>query len=271
MKKTDRKILISTVSAAAILIALLWVSFRLLTGTIGPGVPSYQIGRDSNWIPLDLRGKERNMVGFSNDLIAVISQEKNFRANVFEVGPHALFDGLNVGNYDAVFSSLDPSVTNRKRYLFSDPYYRIGPVLVVPISSEVDNLAEMKGKILGIESGALQIFNIPEPADVLIIPYENAAQALDNLDKNVIDGVYLDALRAHVFTQGFYLGRLKVATSPLTDKGLRLVARNEPQSENLILQFNEGLAEIKEQGIYRQLIEKWNLIDTEVEQSQETP
>lgn len=246
------------------MIAFFWLVFRLLVGNIGPGVPFYQIGRDSTWTPIDLRGKDKNMVGFSNDMIQGIAQEEGFRSNVFEVGPNALFDGLDVGNYDAVFSSLEPNVINKKKYLFSKTYYRIGPVLVVPVSSDIDSLAEMKGKILGIESGTLQSLDVPEPPDVLIIPYDTVAQALDNLDKNVIDGVIVDALRAYVFTQGFYAGRLKVATSPLTDRGLRLISRNEPKYEILMENFNKGLADIKASGFYDQLIHKWNLINTEI-------
>jgi polar amino acid transport system substrate-binding protein len=137
--------------------------------------------------------------------------------------------------------------------------------LIVNEDSNIDSLREMTGKIMGIESGALQVFNIPEPPDIVIIPYDTAATALENLDQKVIDGVLLDALRAYVWTEGFYAGRLKVVTSPLTDRGLRVVTRNRPEYLQWLNEVNEGLKAVRENGIYDQLLIKWDLIDTEIE------
>ncbi|MFQ5730194.1 MAG: substrate-binding periplasmic protein, partial [Waddliaceae bacterium] len=171
--------------------------------------------------------------------------------------------GLDIGSYDAVLSSLTPNVINRQWYAFSDPFYLVGPVLIVPEKSKAQSLEDMEGKIIGIESGALQVFNIPEPPNIVIIPYGTASQALENLDNNVIDGVILEALRAYIYIEGFYKGRLKIASLPLTDKGLRLITRNEPRSILLVSRFNEGLKAIREEGLYGELIEKWGLIKTD--------
>ena len=96
----------------------------------------------------------------------------------------------------------------------------------------------------------------------MIIPYDTVSTALEKLNANVIDAVIMDVLRAYVFTEGFYAGRLKVATSPLTDKGLRLLGRDQPSSLLLISQFNEGLQELMESGRYHELIKKWGLTRT---------
>lgn len=264
--KIEKKSLYISISMGILLaIAILWLVVRGCSADLAGNRKVYQIGRDSTWYPIDLRGKERAMVGFTNDLTHEISIQQNFRALVFEVGPNAIFDGLDIGNYDAVFSSLQPNVISRSRYGFSDSFYLVGPVLVVKESSPVDSLKSMAGKIMGIESGALQIFNIKEPPNIVIIPYQTAAIALEHLQDNVIDGVLIDALRAYVWTEGFYEGRLKVATSPLTDSGLRLVTRNRPEYIKWISQFNEGLKAVKENGVFEKLLIKWNLIDTELD------
>jgi polar amino acid transport system substrate-binding protein len=221
-----QKIYISIIVSIVFIIAVLWLIIRACSGIPVVGALTYKIGRDSTWYPLDLRGKEQAMVGFSNDLIKAIAAEQGFKAVVFEVGPYALFDGLDIGNYEAVLSSLTPNPINLKRYGFSDPFYLVGPVLVVNEDSNISSLKGMTGKIMGIESGALQVFNIPEPPDIVIIPYDTAAVALENLDQKVIDGVLVDALRAYVWTDGFYAGRLKVVTAPLTYIGFSLVTRH---------------------------------------------
>lgn len=266
MKIEKKNLYISVAIGFIFVVAILWLVIRGCS--VGPSdqKKTYHIGRDSTWYPMDLRGKEKAMVGFSNDLIQAIGKEQDFKSIVFEVGPNALFDGLNIGNYDAVLSSLTPNVINRNRYGFSDPFYLVGPVLIVTEDSDIHSIDDMKGKIMGIESGALQVFNISEPLDIVIIPYDTAALALEHLYENVIDGVLLDALRAYVWTDGYYVGRLKVVTSPLTENGLRLLTRNEPEYLRWISQFNEGLKSVKSSGLYDKLLMKWDLIDTELDQ-----
>ncbi|MGA8163685.1 MAG: transporter substrate-binding domain-containing protein [Waddliaceae bacterium] len=250
--------------ALIVIVGLSWLLFRFASVVPEREKILYYIGRDSTWYPLDLRGRERSMAGFANDLFQAIALEEEFNVHIFEVGANALFDGLRLGRYDGVLSHLSSNVVNQRIYHFSDPFYLIGPVLIVPEDSPVQSLGDMEGKTIGIEAGSRQVFKIPEPPNVAFVPYDSAATALDNLDKHDIDGVILDALKAYAFTEGFYLGKLKVATSPLTGKGLRLITRKDPKSLLLISRFNKGLEKLKSEGVYEQLIKKWDLTDTEV-------
>lgn len=265
MSGINRKVVISVVAGLLVAVAFIWLILRSFSGVYTPSVPTYYIARDSTWYPIDLRGKEKNMVGFANDLIQEIADMQGFKVQVFEVGRSGLYDGLETGRYEGVFSSLEPNPVNRKKYLFSEPFYRVGPVIVVSKDSDISSMEDLNGKILGIESGAMQVFNIAEPPEVVMIPYDSASSALDRLDQNIIDAVIMDVLRAYVFTEGFYFGRLKVATSPLTDRGLRLIARNQPSSHLLVSQFNEGLQNLKDNGRYEELLAKWGLTRTELQ------
>ncbi|ADI37653.1 putative bacterial extracellular solute-binding protein [Waddlia chondrophila 2032/99] len=266
MSSINRKLVISITSGLFVAVALIWLILRVFSGGYTPTVPIYYIARDSTWYPADLRGKEKNMVGFANDLIQEIADMQGFRVQVFEVGRNGLYDGLDTGRYEGVFSTLEPNPVNRKKYLFSDPFYRLGPVLIVRENSKIASLEDLNGKILGIESGALQTFDLSEPPKVVMIPYDSSSTALERLNANVIDAVIMDVLRAYVFTGGFYSGRLKIATSPLTDRGLRLLTRNQPNFHLLISQFNEGLHRLQESGRYGELLDKWELIHTELVQ-----
>ncbi len=203
------------------------------------------------------------MVGFSNDLIQEIGKLEGFKVQVFNVGQDRLMDALNTKEFDGIFSSLEPNGINQKKYAFSQPFYLLGPVLVVRKNSKITSLRDLNDKILGVQSGTLPTFKIPEAPDVVIIPYDTISAALERLDDNMINAVFMDIIRAYVSTEGFYKGRLKIATPPLTDRGLRLVALNDPKSILLISKFNEGLKKLKTDGRYGALIEKWGLIPTE--------
>lgn len=74
----------------------------------------------------------------------------------------------------------------------------------------------------------------------------------------------LNVIPAHEYTKnGIYLNQLKIASKPLTNEGLRLIAKNNSESKKLLEQFNEGLKALKKNGTYNQLLLKWGLFDPE--------
>lgn len=261
----NRKLYLSLILGLLFVGTLSWLIFRAASAPAVKSNTTYLVARDSTWYPIDLRGKEKSMVGFTDELIEAVGKLQNFKVITFEVGPNALFDGLNIGNYDAVFSSLTPSVINRAQYEFSEPFYLLGPVLIVRKSSKIRSFDDLtEGKILGLASGTLQQYNIAEPKGVIIIPYDSSKTAMEKLDQNIIDGVLMDALSAYVLTGGFYSSSMIVITNPLTNKGLRLIASKTDRHKAFIEQFNAGLKELKENGGFQKLLSKWDLLNTEL-------
>jgi polar amino acid transport system substrate-binding protein len=226
----------------------------------------YHIARDSTGYPLHLEGKERNLLAFTNDLMTAIAKETGIRFIWIETGFDHLLEGLDDGSYDGIISSMRPTGINQDIYAFSDLFFELGPVLIVPEDSKVTSLKDMKDKTLGIRTSTSFIFNAIKdkvPIHYRLITYNNINQALEALVHNQIDGLILEAILAYTYTEGFYAGRLKVVTPPLTDEGLRLITKRDPQSELLITSFNEGLEELRNNGIYDELIKKWDLINPE--------
>lgn len=225
---------------------------------------SYKIARDKTWYPLQLYEKERNFTAFSDELLIAISKQQHIEIELVQVGSDNLFLGLDNDQYDAVLSSLEPDAQNRTHYVFSNPYYLMGPVVIVKSSSKATSLADMEGKIVGIRTGSSVVFNIQQYPNILIKSYDNPLTALMDLDKNDLDAVILDALTATVYSSGLFKGKVKIITHPLTNIGLRLIAKNKLRGEHLIDFFNEGLKILKENGSYNQLILKWNLYNPEL-------
>lgn len=224
---------------------------------------SYKIYRDPNAAPLLLMGKERNMRAFSDELILAIANKANLKVSINAENYKNLFEGLDAGKYDAIVSLLTPNVINQSRYYFSDPFYLLGPVLIVRQDSKANSLAQMEGKIVGISAGSTSAYNVDNYPSILIIPYDNVTMALDDLTNNKIDGLIMEAWPANVYTHGFYGTKLRVASSPLTKEGLRLVTLRKQEYAYLIESFNEGLIDLKKDGEYDKLLEKWSLFNTD--------
>lgn len=230
----------------------------------------YFIGRDSTWYPLNLRGKERNLIAFTNDLMDAIAKETGLHFEWIETSPSNLVEGLNIENYDAIVSTLRPNFVNRNHYFFSNLFFELGLVLIVRQNAPVTSLKDLQGKTIAIARNSYPIFNSireggVQTYNIQLVTYDNVNHALDQLKTGSLDGIVAHTLTAYALTKSFDKETFKVATPPLTDEGLRLITLQNETSEALIKDFNQALKKIKENGEYAQLIAKWDLIDPSVQ------
>lgn len=250
-----------TIAIGIVLIAVLALTIRSCSSKKAHK-EYYRIARNSGWGSIDLHGKEKNMLGFSDELLQTIAEREKIRIELVFAGNDQFLPSLDNRQVDGVMSIITPTVLNLDQYDFSEPYYLLGPVLIVRSSSPVHEIKQMKGGSIGILSGSSLIFNTEQYPSLLVTSYNNIVTALNDLEKNVIDGVLVDALTGYTYVYGPYAGKLRVATPPLTNEGFRLITRRDPESEVLIHDFNEGLEALRKDGTYEKLLEKWTLIDT---------
>ncbi len=257
-------------SALLIVFLIIILIFSLRSCSQGNGITKkeYTIGRDSSWYPLQLLGRERSLIAFTNDLMAIISRDIDLNFIWVETTPNELMEGLSVGNYDAVLTSYRPDITNLERYTFSDLIVKLGPVLVVRQDSAITSLKDLKGQSVGMGSSAFLIYNAIRESgantyEINLVSYKNMNQALDALTNNQIDGVIMEALPAYTMVNGLYHGLVKIVSSSLTNDGLRLMTFKTPTNEAMIKEFNADLQKVKAKGTYAELINKWSLVDPE--------
>lgn len=242
----------------AVLFSLTWMAVMGCTSQRSLEHKIFRIGRDPTWYPLQLSGKEKNMVAFTNELLLAIAKDQGFHFEIQDFQPHSLFEQMDRQGLDAVFSSLMPNSINKEKYEFSASIFPLGLVLVVTADSPATSLADMDSKIIGIGRGVSMSFNVYEYPNMLIAPYNKTSIAIDDLLNDKIDGVIMNLTTAYTQSH-FRAGQLKVLTPPLTDEALRLVATHSVASSHLISKFNEGLKKMQEDGTYKKLLDKWNL------------
>lgn len=245
---------------AILIILLLWFWFRAKAKE-SVKEHRFMIAADSRWSPLDLHGQEQYMLGFVSGLVDFIAKDEDVRIRVIPVGTSQLYDNLDKGYYDGAFSALPPDVLKEKKYLFSEPFYLTGPVLIVPLNSKATAMSDLH--TVGIERGYTTTFAISGTPMTSIVPYDNLNTGLSELVFGKIDGLIVDSLDAYAFTQGYYKDKLKVVTLPLNDEGLRLITLDQFFGKALIKMFNQGLEKAKKEKIYQNLLEKWELVDPE--------
>lgn len=219
----------------------------------------YTIARDPAWEQIHLLDKEANFLAFSDEVLSAIANEEHIVIYPTKTDYQNFFYGLDQNRFDGVLTTLLPPAQLQFRYLISDPYFLLGPVLLVNENSTVTSIKEMQGKTVGILRGASLVFDIVNYPSISFIPFDDAPSGLDSLVRKSIDGMIMDSVQAYSLTRTYYAGLVKIATRPLTKKGVRLLTNNNPNGKDLIKYFNEGLQKIIDNGIYGEILEKWDL------------
>jgi len=226
--------------------------------TSGRGSKIYQIGRDPTWWPLDLAAQTLSVRGFSDELLQYIAKEEKIQIALYSAGGEALMVGLNREWADGVLSSLPPVPQTETVYDFSKPYLLTGPVLVVPASSKVTGLSDMSNSLIAVVDAAPLLTEMAQVSYLLIKPFPTTAAALAAVDAGAVQGAVVESLQAYSYLADLYDGRLKVATPPLDDQGLRLIVL-KGKSEELMKLFEKGLKKAIKNGTYKELAERWEL------------
>lgn len=221
---------------------------------------TYQVARSSNLAPLKFEGKEPNVLAFEGDVFSYVAHEEEMLIRLTTLNETNLFPFLDKGTYDGILVPIDPTPIMHERYYISSAIFYGGPVLIVRENSNVSSLKELQGRGIAIEAGSPLIFKLSQD-NLLLVSYQNMIAALEDLNRGVIDGVILEANLAYTYTSGFYKDRLKVATAPLTDLGLRLVTDNTAHGKYLVEKFDAAFKKLVETGEYGKLIDKWDLVE----------
>lgn len=258
-----KKLYVKKAGYAAVIIFILWLIVRACSNGMDYFEPEYKVGRDGTWYPASLYGKEKNMLGFTNELMLKISETEDFKIQLFDIGYTGLFAGLDHGEFDGVISSLIPSSANKNRYIFSEPIYLTGPVLVVLKGNQLKSLEELEGRTIAFRRGDNIDIDFTKYPRVLLNVYDSYAAAIQGLMRDRVDAILMDAIPAYNNIQGFYSGKMVVATKPLNDVGLRLITLKTPKGQALVDAFNEGIAKMQEDGSFKKILNSWQLIDTE--------
>lgn len=221
----------------------------------------YQIGIDPTWYPLELTGRETNVLAFSIELLQEIAKKEDLQLSIVTMNWNNLIWGLTKKKYDAILSSLYPYVFYEKKFHFSNVYLSTGPVIVVPEQSKIKKLDDLKGKTVGILQGSAASVFLQKYPGLLMQSYDTMPETLNALENMHIDAAVLDSLSAQSYVRDLYADKLKISTPPLNEQGLRLIML-DTKKQILIEKFNAGLKKLQKNGRYEELLKKWGLSDS---------
>lgn len=214
---------------------------------------------DSTWPPMEFVNQDKQIVGFSIDLVKAIGREANFKPIFKTTAWDGIFAGLAAGKYDAIDSSVTINDKRKRVMDFSDPYFEVKQGVVVRKGATIKSEADLKGKTVGAQIGTTGYFAAKRLKDVTPRSYDEVGLAIEDLNNERIDAVICDDAVAagYALQNPEYKTKLDLAFMLKSDKPEYLGFAFPKGSKDNIELVNKGLSKVRASGEYETIFNKW--------------
>lgn len=225
--------------------------------TSGDGeMPTYTVATDTNYVPFEFLNTETGeMEGFDIDLIYEIAERVGFEVDLQTVEFEGIVAGMGTGRYDIGIAGMTITEERAESFDFSDPYYDAGLIVAVRADeTEITSADDLDGRTVATRSGTTSEnwLNDNTNADIRVFP--DIVNAYQDLIAGRVDAVVYDVPNVLYYIETEALGEMKTAGDLLTGEQYGIAF---PKGSELREKVNEALAEMKEDGTYGDIYEKW--------------
>jgi cystine transport system substrate-binding protein len=213
------------------------------------------IGTEGTYAPFTFHDESDKLTGFDIEIAEEVFKRLDMKPTFIETKWDGMIAGLDAKRYDMVANQVSINPERLEKYDMSEPYIVSKAVLVVhEDNNEIKSLDDLKGKKVG-QSLDSNYRKIAEEHGATITAVDGFNQAIDLLVSNRIDGTlndnlsYLDLIKERTDLP------IKVAYEEADATKNAFLFRKG--SDELVEKVNGAIADMKEDGTYLKISEKW--------------
>jgi polar amino acid transport system substrate-binding protein len=217
-----------------------------------------RVAMDPSFPPFEYIDAQGEIQGFDADLASNVARCFDVEAQLVTTNFDGLYDALTVGRADVIISGLYPDPSRTERFIFSEPYFNAGDVLVSPTDQPIDEVAALAGKRVAVvfgTSGHMAALKwedriAPHPE---LISVETADTALATLEAGSVDAAVTEHLAAQIALRAGW--NLNLIELPSSVSPYVIAARREDAA--LIEIIDACLEEMEADGTLNALFDRW--------------
>lgn len=241
------------------LITVILISAVLLSACAPKSTTTVKVATDATWPPFEMVDETtKELTGFDVDMMNAIADKTGLNIEFVNIGFDPLLAGMAQCQYDAAASALTITPDRQESMLFSDPYLSAGQIVAVQIdNTDIKSKDDLSGKVVGAQIGTTGAYEVEENiAGATLKTYDSIDLAFLALKNGQIDAVVADEPLALGFVEKFS-DSLKIVGERFTDEQYAIAICKT--NTDLQAKINEGLAAIKADGTFTELLEKYTL------------
>lgn len=225
-------------------------------------------GSDKTWViatdtvfkPFEYTDASGNFVGIDVDIVAAIAEDQGFQYELKSLGWDGAVAACQAGQADGMIAGA--SITDDRKdsgWMFSDGYYTATQTMTVAANSDITGFEDLKGKNVAVKigtQGAAYADSLKDEYGFTVTSFEDSPTMYQAVLGGQCVACFEDTpiMQASIKDGNLALKVLEDTANEGGDYGFAIFNSN---SQELLDMFNAGLANIKENGKYDEIIAKY--------------
>lgn len=225
-------------------------------------------GSDKTWViatdtvfkPFEYTDANGDFVGIDVDILAAIAEDQGFKYELKSLGWDSAIAACQAGQADGMIAGA--SITQERKdsgWLFSDGYYTATQTMTVPANSDITGFDGLQGKTVAVKTGtqgAAYAESLKDQYGFEITYFEDSPTMYQAVLGGQCVACFEDTpiMQASIKDGGLALKVLEDTANEGGDYGFAIF---NADNQELLDMFNAGLADIKENGKYDEILAKY--------------
>ena len=212
------------------------------------------------YAPFEFVDENNEMQGFDIDLAKAICEIQQMNCSFHNQAFDSLIPSLKFRRYNAAIAAMDITPERAKQVDFSDIYYENSAVFVTP-TNKFDNLDALQKETVGVQNGTSHQKYIQDKLEadgMAARPYQSVQDALLDMSNGRISAVFADTAVVGDWlakNEGYAVLGERITDDDYFGTGFGIAVTQGNQE--LLDQLNEGLSQLKDNGTYDNLYQKY--------------
>ena len=218
------------------------------------------IASDTVFKPFEYTDASGNFVGIDVDIVAAVAADQGFDYEIKSLGWDAAIAACQAGQADGMIAGA--SITEERKangWLFSDGYYTATQSMTVAAGSDITGFDGLKGKDVAVKTGtqgAAYAETLKDEYGFKLVYFEDSPTMYQAVLGGQCVACFEDTpiMQATIKDNGLALKCLEDTANAGGDYGFAIF---NADNQELLDMFNKGLANIKANGTYDQILAKY--------------
>ncbi len=213
---------------------------------------------DNAYAPFEFKDSDQVYKGLDVDIINEVAKRSGWKMNQSFPGFDAAVNAVQSGSADALMAGTTITEARKQVFTFSDPYFDTKIIVATTKANKISSYEDLKGKTVGVKNGTAAQTFLEENKNKYgfsIKTFDTGDLMYNSLATGSVNAVMDDeAVIQYAIQQGQDLS-LDIPGEPIGSFGFSV--KKGSKYEYLVDDFNKALAEMKEDGTYETIMNKW--------------
>jgi len=233
--------------------------FAFLVATfVSLNATNLKVGTAANYPPFEFIDEQNKIVGFDIELVAELSKRIGFDFEFVNMSFDALIPAIKAGKIDLIASAMSATDERRRSIDFSKAYYTTENLyLRKKGNTNISGKSDLSGKKIGVQQGTVQEMAANAINGVKVTPAEDPVTLIMGLKNEKIDAIIIDSSIGYGFLKKN--PELEEFYKEIDGSEGFSLAFNKDKNSELIAKINAAIDEMKKDGSYDKILEKYDL------------